>query len=300
MTAIHLSAFSYELGDPHSISELGDEAAAEQPPSNQGLANYLVSHQEIRQLAKTVCKRTLEQSSKAPDLIVYVSENDRRIDDSLARIASEIGLPAVRYLAVSGHGCGNLVPALLVVRDALSSGRHDRILLVFADRALDGERQMLSGLSVFSDGAAACMVTGEPEDAAGCQAKVTALTTRTQVEIGPEQLAGQSLLTMVELATAAVADILRDTGCARADFGHVLFPNYRMGSQKFLTTAMGLPPQQLLAGPVGELGHCFSADILITLAMYTASGRLRPGDRLLASATGTYSWSIMAVEITRS
>lgn len=299
MTEFHLSAISYELGEPHAVAELGEEIAADVGRPDQGLEYFLVSGQEPRQLARSVCERTLGKSAGPPDLILYVSENDPRAAESPAWIAHDAGLADVRHLTLSGHGCGNLGPALQVARDALDSGRHERILLVLADCARDGERLMASGLSVFSDGAAACMVTREPAEAEGCQLLVTALSSRIRVELGPGQ-SGQSLLTKVELAEMSVADILRDTGRTREEFDYALLPNYRTISQKFLVTALGVPMQRLLFGPVAELGHCFSNDILITVDRYTTSGRLKPGDRLLACMPGTYSWSMMACEIAQA
>ncbi|HEV2343298.1 MAG TPA: 3-oxoacyl-[acyl-carrier-protein] synthase III C-terminal domain-containing protein [Actinocrinis sp.] len=299
MRTVHLSAISHVLGEARPIGELGD-AVAELAHPDHGLAYFRSADQEICELAEAACVRTASLWSGAPDLVLYVSENDGEAADTLARLAQAIGLPGVSLLAVSGHGCGNLGPALRTAAAALHAGEHDRVLLVLADRALPGERLMRSGLSVFSDSAAACVITREPEPADGFQAEITAVVTKHQADRDAEGRTSQSILGMAELAEAATADVLRRTNCTPDEFDHVVLANYRIVSQRFLVSAMGVPARSLMIGPVGDLGHCFSADLLISMDSFAATGRIKPGDRLLAAATGTSSWSTMALEVTRT
>jgi len=105
-------------------------------------------------------ERTLAGTDAPPDILLYVSENDTRTVDSLARLLDRLGLPEIRHLALSGHDCGNLAPALAAAREMIAADVGERILLVLADRALHARhRVMASKLSVFSDGAASCLVT---------------------------------------------------------------------------------------------------------------------------------------------
>lgn len=301
LKTIHVSAISYVIGEPRHIDELGNDIAAQLFLPQQGVTHFRVSDKEIWQLAEDVCARSAARAAGVPDLVLYVSENDRHTADSLARIAHKIGQPNIRYLEVSGHGCGNLGPALQLAADMLYSGAHERVLLVFADRALEGERLMRNGLSVFSDGAAACMITRDHQGRQGLQAQISAVTTKTQVEVGVADAANAQLLTTAELAAAAAEYISQDTGREISEFDHILLANYRILSQKFLASAIGTSTKHhLLIGPVSELGHCFSADILITLERYTISGKIQQGDRLLAAVIGAHSLSMMAIEICQS
>ncbi|MEK8174870.1 3-oxoacyl-[acyl-carrier-protein] synthase III C-terminal domain-containing protein [Streptomyces sp. M19] len=90
--------------------------------------------------------------------------------------------------------------------------------------------------------------------------------------------------------------LLDDLGLTREDFTYAVLPNYRPAAQKFLLAALKVPADRLLLGPVTRLGHCFSADILITLRERGESGDLGSGDRLLASTSGPHSWSTMAIQ----
>lgn len=294
---IYLSAISFEHGEPRSLAALGEPAAAELSSPEHGLLSYRVCDQETWQLAVPVGERTLAMSAHAPDLLIYVSESDLDTADSLIRITRELGLPGLNYISVRGHGCGNLGPALRVAADALYTRRYARVLLILADRVIEGSRIMPNGLSVFSDGAAACMVTRDAHKSTGTKIKVCALTTKNYAQITPPATGGTSMLDIAATAADAMTDILRTTSFCQEDFKYVLFANYRIISQKFLTSAMGFPVEQLLLGSIGCYGHCFSADILVTLGLCTKSGSISSGDRLLASATGSNSWSVMVVEV---
>jgi 3-oxoacyl-[acyl-carrier-protein] synthase III len=293
VASIHLSSIGYVHGERRPVAEL-DLAGTSLGPLVLEIEHYRASDLDIWQLASAAAERALATAPAAPELLIYVSENDPDRIVSVARVMTQVGLPAVDYLAVSGHDCGNLGPALRVATDALHSGACRRVLLILADRALSGRRIMASGMSVFSDGAAACVLTRDAEeDASGPQFVMDGLATTSQVRLDADP--DQMILATVRLAKASVARILADTAGERAQYDHVLFGNYRPASQLFLANAMGFPPDKLLLGPVTEFGHCFSADLLVTLHRYRVDGTLRPGSRVLAATTGLYSWSTVAL-----
>ncbi|MEK2491097.1 3-oxoacyl-[acyl-carrier-protein] synthase III C-terminal domain-containing protein [Kitasatospora purpeofusca] len=291
-----ISAIGYECGDLRPVSDLAGTTTADISPLVTEIVHFRESRREIWDLAAAAAERTLATADR-PDLVLYVSENDPDTTGSLARILDRLGLNDVEHLALSGQDCGNLVPAVRVASDALASGRCERVLLLLADRAEGRDRIMASGLSVFSDGAAACLLSGGPEPA-GPRLRVEAAGSRTAVRPADAEPAEQGLLSTVRLASGTVTDLLDTLGRTRADFRYAILPNYRPAAQKFLLAAMRIPPDRLLLGPVTELGHCFSADLLITLHRLAASGALDPGDRLLLATGGPYSWSALAVEYT--
>ncbi|MFD7415730.1 3-oxoacyl-[acyl-carrier-protein] synthase III C-terminal domain-containing protein [Kitasatospora purpeofusca] len=291
-----ISAIGYECGDLRPVSELAGTTTADISPLVTEIVHFRESRREIWDLAATAAERTLATADR-PDLVLYVSENDPDTTGSLARILDRLGLNDVEHLALSGQDCGNLVPAVRVASDALASGRCERVLLLLADRAEGRDRIMASGLSVFSDGAAACLLSGGPEPT-GPRLRVEAAGSRTAVRPAGADPAEQGLLSTVRLASGTVTALLDDLGRTRADFRYAILPNYRPAAQRFLLAAMRMPPDRLLLGPVTDLGHCFSADLLITLHRLAAAGALDPGDRLLLATGGPYSWSALAVEYT--
>jgi 3-oxoacyl-[acyl-carrier-protein] synthase III len=301
MTALYLSAIEHVHGDRRSIAELSGQLDAELLHPDSGLSRYRASDLEIWQLAAAAGTRTLTLGPEPPDLVVYVTENDHDSSDSMPRLMQALDLPAARYLRVSGHDCGNLGPALALARQALASGENSRVLLVLADKALDGDRNPANRLSVISDGAVACLVTGTPSGLDGAEFAVRAVTTITDIQAASSAAVGsaaadQRVLSTVTLSVAGVTAVTAQTGRELADFDHLVFPNYRKGIQEFLCSAMGSPPEHLLVGPMAEFGHCFSADILMTLGHCAGTGQIRPGDHVLASCDGAASLTALAAE----
>jgi 3-oxoacyl-[acyl-carrier-protein] synthase-3 len=292
---IYLSSIGYVHGRRRSVADLGNLPACASLLAD-GLATYRAADGEVWELATVAAESTLGMAAGRPDAVLYVSQNEPDSAESLPRIADRLDLTDVDYLSLSGHDCGNFGPSLRAARDMIHSGGCDRVLLLLADRARSGRRVMANGLSVFSDGAAACFVTRDPRNASGPQFGVDAVVGRTRVRVDDGTSPGEGILPTVVLARATVDAVLRGTGREREDFQHVLFPNYRTTAQLFLAAAMGFPAERLLPGSVADLAHCFSADILVTLDEQHAAGRLQPGSRLLASTTGPHSWSSIALE----
>ncbi|MFI6084300.1 3-oxoacyl-[acyl-carrier-protein] synthase III C-terminal domain-containing protein [Streptomyces sp. NPDC051217] len=293
---VHLSAIGHAHGEPRPVPELDVLLAAPLAPGG-GLETYRVSDLETWELAALAAGQTLRACPAPPDMLLYVSQNDADTVDSLAHLMERLGLPSVDHLVVAGHDCGNFGPALRLARDLLRDPARERVLLVMADRAGRArQRAMANGMSVFSDGAASCLVTAQEPAGSGPCFAVEGVATRTRVR--PEAGSAQAdILATVELARGSVADLVRLTGRAADEHDHVVFANYRTDSQQFLAQAMGFPDTKLLLGSVGRLAHCFSADILVTLDEQYTAGGLKPGSRLLAAATGPASWSTLALRV---
>ncbi|MFD4831262.1 hypothetical protein ACFWPV_15615 [Streptomyces uncialis] len=295
MRDIHISAVSQVCGELRKVSQLAT-ASNDLAPLVADIVHFRESALDIWELAAKSAEATVQQAAAEPDLVLYVSENDPDVTGSLARILDRLGLTSVEHLALRGQDCGNLPLALQAASDALGAGWCTRVLLILADSALAGSRLMASGLSVFSDSAVSCVVTAQPPATTRPLLRVTGRSTRTEVRTGEKRSEQHELLTTVRLAAQSVEGLLKSLSLRRADFRYAVLPNYRPEAQKFLLTAMKMPPQSLLLGPVTELAHCFSADVLITLDRHAVTGALSPGDRVMASVSGPHSCSTLAVE----
>jgi 3-oxoacyl-[acyl-carrier-protein] synthase III len=293
---VYISGISYVYGASRSIRELGDSALTELTKPEHGLSRYRPSEQEIWQLAGAACSETLAGAAKLPELLMYVSEHDSDARHSLPRLVHQLGLPGIPYISVSGHGCGNLGPALLLAQQILYSRAHDRVLLVLADRAADGDRSHVRGLSVFSDGAVSCLLTRDLIESASTRFIANAVATVTGTDHYLADTGGNGIMSMAFLAAKGVESVLRESGRDLRDFNHIVFGNYRITTQRFLCSAIGAAMDRLLIGPIAEFAHCFSADILVTLDIYAESGRIKPGEHILACATGLYSLSSLSAE----
>ncbi|WP_416985424.1 3-oxoacyl-[acyl-carrier-protein] synthase III C-terminal domain-containing protein [Streptomyces sp. T028] len=289
----YLSSLAHVCGDRRKVAELTGAPEELLAPLVREIVHFRESGQDIWELAAASAGRTLAESGARPDLVVYVSENDPDVTGSLARITDRLRLTSANHLALAGRDCGNLAPALEVAAALLAGGRHRRVLLLLADRALTGRRVMASGLSVFSDGAASCLLTAEPT-AAARQLRLDAVASSTAVRTA-DSSAETAILSTVALAARSITAVLDDVGATRHDFAHAVLPNYRPTAQQFLMAALKLQQERLLPGPVTEIGHCFSADVLIALQQHLEAGTLPPGNRVLAGVSGPHTWSTLAL-----
>ncbi|HJP73670.1 MAG TPA: 3-oxoacyl-[acyl-carrier-protein] synthase III C-terminal domain-containing protein [Pseudonocardiaceae bacterium] len=296
MTPLYLCGIEYVHGDRHDIAELAGQLDPDLLSPDTGLSCYRASDLAIWELAADAGARTLKAASTPPDLVIYMTENDHVASDSLNDLVRSLDLPDARYVRGSGHDCGNFGPALSLARQALASGEHRQVLILLADKVIDGDRSQADKLSVVSDGAAACLVTTEPPGIDGVRFAVNGISTVTDTEATSGSEAGDRILATVALAAAGTAAIAGQTGRVAKDFDHLLFPNYRAIAQQFLCSALAVPLDKLLFGPMAEFGHCFSADSLVSLAHCASTDEIRPGEHVLAFGDGQYSWSSLAIQ----
>lgn len=296
MTPLHLFAIEYVHGDPHDIGELAGQLDPELLSPDTGLSRYRASDLDIWELSAAAGAQTLKVATEPPDLVIYMTENDHVASDSLNNLVRSLDLSAARYVRGSGHDCGNLGPAMSLARQALASGEHRQVLIILADKVIDGDRSQADKLSVVSDGAAACLITAEPPDTDGVRFAVNGISTVTDSDAASGHEAGDRILATVALAAAGAAAITEETGREAKDFDHLLFPNYRAVAQQFLCSALGVPVDKLLVGPMAEFGHCFSADSLVSLAHCANTNEIRPSEHVLAFGDGQYSWSSLAIQ----
>lgn len=296
MTPVYLSGIEYVHGDRRDIAELAGQLDPELLGPDSGLSCYRASDLDIWELAAHAGAQTLKAAAEPPDLVIYITENDHVASDSLNRLVRSLGLPDARYVRGSGHDCGNVGPALSLARQALAGGEHRQALILLADKVIDGDRSQANKLSVVSDGAAACLVTAEPPGANGVQFAVNGISTVTDTDAASDPADGGRILATVALAAAGAAQIAGQTGREAKAFDHLLFPNYRVVAQQFLCSALSVPLEKLLFGPMAEFGHCFSADSLVSLAHCADFDEIRPGEHVLAFGDGQYSWSSLAIQ----
>ena len=296
MNPLWLFAIEHAHGDRRDIGELAGQLDPDLLDPDSGLSCYRASDLAIWELAADAGARTVKAATAPPDLVIYMTENDHVAGESLNNLVRALDLPDARYVRGSGHDCGNFGPALSLARQALAAGEHRQVLILLADKVIDGDRSQADKLSVVSDGAAACLVTAEPPNTDGVRFAVHGISTVTDSDAASGSEAGDRILATVALATAGAAAIADQTGRAADDFDHLLFPNYRAVAQQFLCSALGVPLEKLLFGPMAEFGHCFSADGLVSLAHCVSTDEIRPGEHVLAFGDGQYSWSSLAFQ----
>ncbi|GLK99161.1 3-oxoacyl-[acyl-carrier-protein] synthase III C-terminal domain-containing protein [Dactylosporangium matsuzakiense] len=294
----YASHVSYVLGEPVPIADTTDPEVHARIDAlhEQGIRHHLVDARPAAELAATAARPVLDALGAPPDLMIYCTDTStgEAVTRQMWQAQRDMGLVDTPAVLVSGGGCGNLGAGLKVARAVMSAERLDTVLFVTADRVPGPTGRLLEhGTTVLSDSAAACALTVRPI-AAGVRLLGMSTEVRSDVGSSVNQLAmGRTIMHKVGRALQRVS---AESGVRPAECRYFLTGNFGRTSRDFLTTAARCTPEQAYGPWVADLGHCFSADILINLATLMERGELARGDRLLMLSSSPQSWSVIAAE----
>lgn len=259
MNALALGAFGTFLGEPAPLDTLAWEVGAEKLAALAAdFDHLLVADGEIWQSAAAAARRSLDAATSPPDLLVYVTQNDTDSTTGLARLTAELGLDTIARIAVSGHECANLGPALQLVGDAIATGRGTRALLVLADHAAPGARMMRNGMSFFSDGAVALQVTAVGPKAPGFEVLVHV------EDIAVLSIPGAPGPPSLRASVATVRGVV-DALAGGRSADTIVLGHYGADSRTFLHAATGLRSARVHSGARQRSGHIFGSDHVLAL-----------------------------------
>jgi 3-oxoacyl-[acyl-carrier-protein] synthase-3 len=297
----YASHVSYVLGEPVPISETTDPEVREQIEvlHEQGIEHHLVDRRSVAELAVAAARPVLDAlDGLRPELLIYCTDTStgEAVTRQMWQMQNEIGLIDTPAVLVSGGGCGNLGAGLKVARAVMATERLSTVLFVTADRVPGPIGRFLQhGSTVLSDSAAACVLTAGPI-AAGIRILGMFTEVRSDVSTSVNQLAmGRTIMHKIGRALNRVS---AESGVRPAECRYFLTGNFGRTSRYFLTTAARCTPEQAYGPWAADLGHCFSADILISLSTLMERGELDPADRLLMLSSSPQSWSVIAAEYT--
>lgn len=225
-----------------------------------------------------------------PDVVVACTDSLEELDPTewVTRYQERSGTELTTTLMVSGHACANAVVGLETCRSLIASGAARTVLLVTADRIRDRTRFTPVSNSVYSDGAAACLVSTEPAGSveilrSGMQGQVSVPAS------GGMAAARATLLSMASASTRALGEV------DAADVSHVLSLNLGKTARALLAMAASVPLDKVRTGSPDSRGHCFSADVLLALEDLLVDGSCGPGDRILMLASGRHILSALTL-----
>lgn len=291
----YLTRIAVRLGAREPI-ESGAKLTAAQVESlrQEGLRFCRVSAEPAVALAAAAARESLlSAAGQDVDLVVVASMEPRQSEGWQLLVSA--GIPRVPITAVSGDACANILAALRFARNAVLAGDARRILVVTADVMPWADRYLEGGGTVLSDGAAAGIVTAEPD---GPSFEIAGFG--TSINVGRDENSFPNANAQI-IATSmrAAAVQLAANGAGSDPYAYVITPNYGERTRQFLALAAGMRGAQIYAPAAADVAHCFSADALISLQMLAADGA-RAGDKVAVLATSFRSWSAMALRYVES
>jgi 3-oxoacyl-[acyl-carrier-protein] synthase-3 len=245
-------------------------------PSLWGWGSVHRTDRPIEELAAAAGRATLEAAALDPsevDALVLCSTRFPGDADThgglVSAVLTPLGLDRAACYGVTLNRCANLLVALRLASALVAGGAHRRVLVATADR-IDDEAARITDFALFSDGAAACLISADRLPGPGYRLLGTA-----QAQ-DPAAL-GRSNELSVDLARQVNAELLTPLGLAPADLQQVFPANLYRPVTMLKERQTGFAERQLYTANIERVAHCFAADPLINLVDHAAAGGLGDG-----------------------
>jgi 3-oxoacyl-[acyl-carrier-protein] synthase III len=294
-TATYLRGPSYVLGerelDHTGIENLAELAARFKMAPTAGLWGWgglRVTDRDLEDLAVdagTAALRAARLDPAAVDALVLCSnripgpaEDHGRF---VQRVLTGTGLGDIPCYGQFLNRCVNLLAGLDVARALVTGGRHRTVLLITTDKVAPGADRM-SQFALFSDGAAACVVTADvghdDTETDGFVLQRCAVAQRTDELEWTSQISA-------DLARQVTSELLDPFGLKLGDIAALMHANLFKPVLMMKERQAGFSAEQLYLDNIPRLGHCFAADPLINLVDRTARGDVGLGRYCLLAAS---------------
>ncbi|MFE4924877.1 hypothetical protein [Streptomyces sp. NPDC056661] len=293
--SVYLSAISHSLGAKVALPELNDPEVRERLDTlhEQGLRHCRVSAKPPVTLATESACATLDRANRSDvDTIVYCSDTPPHVGRSrdLWDFQLSIDHPASPGIVVGGSACGNLGPGLAIASSQVRT-EGSTVLLVTTDRLTAGTRYLANGETVLSDGAASCLVGPRPE---GPSFALRGLA--SSVRADAEQSSKSLAVAQVTARTIGHARSRAVDPPSAHNIKLLLTGHYGRAPRAFLAMSAGVAPEHVHHPRLADVGHCFSADVLIGLADLLQSDTVANGELVMLLTASPRSWSVAIVE----
>ena len=203
-------------------------------------------------------------------------------------VARRLGLERATAFAITHHACAtNLLAIDAAGRLLAEDGDPDALALIVAGDAIwTKEAEYVPEISVFGEGAGACLVAAD-----GPRDRVLSYVTRSRGEYDGRIMDDPVLLARFQreypeaLADVVVAAV-DGAGLALDDIGLILPHNVNTVSWRRLAKRIGYPVDRILLDNVPVTGHSSTADAFLNYATAAERDLLEPGRPYLIAAAG--------------
>lgn len=293
MNDAYVSTIRYELGTPTPLDSFTepDIMARANLLRQEGTRDIRVCDDAAWQLGARTAQRTLVAAGAVDDLAsaVYSSEDARPIGHAraLAEFLAAAGVPGLPAVNVIGHGCGNLGPTLGTAAAQLAGGGAGHVLLTLSECAGQRNRLVDHGDALLSDGSVSCLVGTTP---VGPGLRILGIET---VGLAPERGSSEiRAAARIRKGTQDAVTRLRKRLTTAPE--RLVLSNYGHSARSWLAAAAEMATDSVIAADVAGLGHCFSIDVLVTVAQAAQRAEIADGDSLLLLCSGPNTWSAIA------
>jgi 3-oxoacyl-[acyl-carrier-protein] synthase III len=257
--------------------EMADDAAA------WGWGRFYRSGRSRAELAVASARRTLARAActggDMDAVILCAAEFPASVDDHARycrAVLEELGLERAFVTGVTLGQCNTMLSAVFLADRLVASQAYDRVLVIASDLVTD-EEDRFQPFALFSDGAASCILTSEPQPG-----DLAIVATASALDPPALDAAGRF---SGRLGRAAIDAITGESGVPAGQVSVVLPPNLFTPIVRMSEGQSGFRPDQLYLRNIANRGHCFSADPLVNLVDRQSEDGTRPGEYVLLTSS---------------
>jgi 3-oxoacyl-[acyl-carrier-protein] synthase III len=286
-----LSGIAYSVGTPRAIDDLavieGVASATLEDLKQRGLKQFYQDERTIPEMCMATAMETLKNSSLSPqdiDLILIATSNADWIntldaETALFTVFRQGGFTSTRLIGLSLQACSAFGEATRMAADFIG-GRSGakKVLVIFFGRKETPSRLGPAASTVYSDGAASCIVSAEKGGFEICASE----------SIFNIHLGAMGRLGNFDQFVGGVQDlgeiskrVYAQAGIGFSDIATLFCTNGSLVHLRVMSNAAKVPRERVYSDDVARFAHVYSCDNLISLKNYSNENELTPGSYYL-------------------
>ncbi len=290
---------SYRMGEARSIEALRPldiDRAALDLVGALGFETFRKIDGSAAPVLAACMAETLARAAMAPptaiDAVVWGSSTQHD-EELIYRSLWSNQVKTEEVIALSSGACGQLVPVLRTVERMLARARPGAtILVVLFDQAPREDQRLYGEQAVLSDSACCFLATNDPAGPGFAVKSIHSKVFPVFSSLGSDAAKSEIWRRQYLQIRALFDDFYQSEQLTPADVSGLVTNNYILSIIRMFLDVARLDKTKLIRGRVGEYGHCYTADVIITLD----DNRGRTAGNLLLLSTGTNNWGLVLGE----
>jgi 3-oxoacyl-[acyl-carrier-protein] synthase III len=286
-----LSGIAYSVGIRRDIETLSetDGVSAEilADLKQRGLRQYYEEERSIPVACMSSALDTLKSVSLAPeeiDIILLATSNAHwvnTLDEETALFAAfrEAGFSRTRLIGVSLQACSAFGESARIAADLIGSENSTtKVLVILFGRKETPSRLGPAATTVYSDGAASCIVWNEPTGF-----EIVASESLFNITLGAMGRLGNfdQFVGGVQDLGDICKRVYEKAGTSPENVRTLFCTNGSLVHLRVMANAAKIPIDRVYGEDVARFAHVYSCDNLISLKNYASENKLQPGDQYL-------------------
>ena len=287
----YLSGIAYSVGTQHAIDDLGMREgvapAVLDDLKQRGLRQFYEDERTIPEMCMATAAETLKSAGLSPqdvDFVLLVTSNADWIntldaETALFTVFRHAGFISTRLIGLSLQACSAFGEALRIAENFVG-GRSGakRVLIIFFGRKETPSRLGPAASTVYSDGAASCIVSAEKGGFEIC-----ACESIFNIHLGAMGRLGnfdQFVGGVQDLGTIS-SRVYEQAGITQEDIATLFCTNGSLVHLRVMSNAAKVPRERVYGEDVARFAHVYSCDNLISLKNFSCEKKLTPGSYYL-------------------